>query len=125
MSSSALYPWGNDLVANPENLAFVPNNFLQYTERMNFWNRFYNVVHNIYSKLCFNYYTSSQSLLVKNYFGDDAPDIRELENNLALILTNSYFSLNGVKPKTPALIEVGGLHVQDDDSEIPLVSKII
>nr|UEN71103.1 UDP-glucosyltransferase 334AA4 [Meteorus pulchricornis] len=123
LSSAALYPWTHDFVANPENLAFVPNNLLEHMDNMNFMNRLYNVVHNFYIKICFNHLTSSQSELVKSHFNSDALDIRELERELALILVNSHFSMNGVKPTTPAIVEVGGLHVQDDDSKIPADHK--
>ncbi|KAK0079330.1 hypothetical protein PV326_008802, partial [Microctonus aethiopoides] len=123
ISSSVLYPWSNDFIANPENLAFSSNNLLSYMKNMNFWNRFYNVIHNIYNKMLFNYYTSSQSDLIKKHFGPNALTVRELERDLALILANSHFSLNGAKPTTPALVEVAGLHIQDDDSEIPANHK--
>ncbi|XP_057336613.1 UDP-glucosyltransferase 2-like isoform X2 [Microplitis mediator] len=119
LSSSALYPWSNDMIANPPNLAFVPNNLLEYMEKMNFWQRLYNVVHTYYYRMYFNYYTSSQNDMIKKYFGDDAPGVRELEHDLALILTNSHLAVNGPRPTTPALVEVGGLHIQDDDPDIP------
>ncbi|KAK0175126.1 hypothetical protein PV327_008905 [Microctonus hyperodae] len=123
ISSSVGYPWYNDFIANPENLAFISNLLLNYMEMTNFWNRFYNVIHNIYNKMLFNYYTSSQSDLIKKHFGSNAPNVRELERDLALILTNSHFSLNDVKPTTPALVEVAGVHIHDDDLEIPLDDK--
>ncbi|KAG8034237.1 hypothetical protein G9C98_001321 [Cotesia typhae] len=119
LSSSALYPWGNDMVGNPPNLAFVPNNLLEHMENMSFWQRLYNVLHTYYYRMYFNYYTSPQSDMIKKYFGPDAPGVRELEHDLALILTNSHLAINGPRPTTPALVEVGGLHIQDDDPEIP------
>lgn len=124
-SSSALYPWGNELVGNPENLAYVPNNLLEYIENMGFWHRIYNVVHTFYYKLYFNHYTAPQDDIIKKYFGPDTPGVRELERSIALMLTNSHIALNGVKPTTPALIEVGGLHIQDDGPDIPAVNIII
>ncbi|XP_015175624.1 PREDICTED: UDP-glucuronosyltransferase 2C1-like [Polistes dominula] len=116
VSSSALYPWANPYIANPENLAFVRNNLLSYVKEMNFGQRVYNTLHTLFNKMYFNYKTTKyQDELIKKHVGPNMPSVREVETNISLILVNTYFSLNGIKPKTPALIEVGGLHVQDDD----------
>lgn len=122
MSSAMLYPWGNDLIGNPENLAFVPNNLVDFVEHMNFWKRLSNVVYNTYVKWNFNRFTLPQDEILKKHFGSNAPGIRELERNLSLVLTNSHIVLNGAKPTTPALVEVGGLHVQDEGPDIPAVN---
>ncbi|XP_076167851.1 UDP-glucosyltransferase 2 isoform X2 [Ptiloglossa arizonensis] len=119
VSSSVLYPWANDMIANPENLAFAPNNLLPYSQHMNFWERTYNFVHTLYNKWYFNYVTTEQNNIIRKYLGPGIPDIRELENSVAMILTNSHMSLNGIKDSTPALIEVGGLHVQEEGVELP------
>jgi glucuronosyltransferase len=42
VSSTSLYPWLPSLIAQPENLAFVPNTLLSFTGRMNFWQRLHN-----------------------------------------------------------------------------------
>ncbi|KAK0072674.1 hypothetical protein PV326_014217, partial [Microctonus aethiopoides] len=65
----------------------------------------------------------SNLAFVSNNFGSDAPNVRELEQDLALVLINSHLSITGVKPITPAHVEVGGLHIQDDDSELPADHK--
>lgn len=49
------------------------------------------------------------------------PGVRELESSLSLILVNSHASLTNTKPITPALIEIGGLHIEDVNQELPLV----
>lgn len=121
-SSAALYPWMHDIIANPENLAFVPNNLINYNENMDFSARLYNVINAVFNKIYFNYLTASQDDIIKKYLGPHATGVREAESNVAIILVNSYFSLSGVRPFTPALIEVGGLHIQDDSPEL---SKVI
>ncbi|EFN60313.1 UDP-glucuronosyltransferase 2B15 [Camponotus floridanus] len=103
VSTTALYPWLPPLIAQPENLAFVPNNKNQKT-----W----------LSKLYFNYLTREQSEIIRKHFGPNLPGIRELETKIALMLINSHFALNGIQPKTPAAVDVGGLHIQDEDSTL-------
>lgn len=122
LSSAALYPWGHATIGNPKNLAFVPNNLLDYVPPMTFWQRLYNTVHDMYADLSFRYYSSPQDEIIKKYFGEDTPGVRELERSVALVLANSHPALSGPRPVTPALIEVGGLHVQDDGTELPRVN---
>ncbi|XP_053982305.1 UDP-glycosyltransferase UGT5-like isoform X2 [Hylaeus volcanicus] len=119
VSSSVLYPWSNDIIANPENLAYVPNNLLDYSSHMNFWERTHNFVHTLYNKWNFNYITQEQNEIIRKYLGPGIPDIRELERSVSMILANSHISMNGIRAMTPALIEVGGLHVQEEGVELP------
>lgn len=127
ISSSALYPWGNEIIGNPPNLAFVPNNFLSFHSNLNFFKRFYNVVHTFYFNYIFHQLTSAQSDSIRKYVDPNTPGVRELENNMALVLTNTHPSLNGARPHVPALIEVGGLHVQEqfEVDEIPAVRFVL
>ncbi|XP_066581163.1 UDP-glucosyltransferase 2-like [Prorops nasuta] len=117
VSTSVMYPWGNWIISNPENLAYVPNNMFDVSE-MNFWQKTYNFVHTVTQRLYFNHLTKPQDEIIKKYFGDGMPSVRELESKLAIIIENSHHSLNGIKSTTPALIEAGGLHIQDDDTKL-------
>ena len=118
-SSSALYPWANEYIANPENLAYQPNNLLSFVEDMNFWQRLYNVLHTSYNKWIFRYASNVQTEIIRKYISPDLPDIRELEKKISMILVNSHMSLNGIKSTIPALVEVGGLHVQEEGVALP------
>ena len=45
--------------------------------------------------------------------GDSIPDVDEIaRKTTALFLINQHYSLTGVKPYTPNVIEVGGLQIQ-------------
>ncbi|XP_070166542.1 UDP-glucosyltransferase 2-like [Polyergus mexicanus] len=114
ISTMSLFPWQFPLIAQPENLAFIPSNDLSFTTPMNFWQRLYNTLHTLHSKLYFNYLTRVQDEIIRKHFGHDMPGVREIESKIALILINSHFSLNGIQPKIPAAVDVGGLHIQDE-----------
>ncbi|KAL0120592.1 hypothetical protein PUN28_008345 [Cardiocondyla obscurior] len=119
VSTTALYPWLPPLISQPENLAFVPNNLLSSISPMNFWQRLYNSVHTFYSKWYFDYLTTwEQDEIIREHFGPDMPSVREFERKLSLILINSHTALNGIQPRTPAAVDVGGLHVQDEDQTL-------
>ncbi|XP_050466895.1 UDP-glucosyltransferase 2-like [Cataglyphis hispanica] len=120
ISTTSLYPWLPPMIAQPESLAFMPNNCLGFIGSMNFWQRLYNTLHTFYNKLQFYYLTRAQDEIIRKHFGPDMPGVREIESKVALILINSHFSLNGIQPKTPAAVDVGGLHIQDEaNSTLP------
>lgn len=118
VSSAALYPWLNDIVANPHNLAFVQNNLLNYIESLDFFSRVYNVIHTAANKLAFDLFTTDQDFLVKEYFGANTSGVRELlESKVALIIAKSHATLTGNRPVVLALVEVAGLHVYDENDQ--------
>ena len=123
-SSAVLYPWIYDFIGNPDNFAFVPSNLLSYSQNMNFWERMHNFLSIVSSKWQFNALSSEQTDIVRKYISSDAPDIRQLEKKMSMILVNSHISINGIKDMTPAYIEVGGLHVQEEGVELPAVILI-
>ncbi|KAF7382488.1 hypothetical protein HZH68_015407 [Vespula germanica] len=124
ISPPNLYPWYNSFVGNPKNLAILPNNLLPFVSPMNFWQRIYNTVSTAINQIYFNHLTEYQDEQIKKYVGPNLPGVRQLEADISMILVNSYFSLDGIRPLTQAIIEVGGLHVQDDNSKLPPISPV-
>ena len=124
VSTTSLYPWMHDMIANPENIAFSPNNMVPIPEDNTFWTRYVNT-HMFYMiKFSYLYYTKIQDELLQEYFGPDVPSVRELERSASLVLMNTYFPVNGIKPMAKGLIEVGGLHIQNEGPELDKVSVI-
>ncbi|XP_046467806.1 UDP-glucosyltransferase 2-like [Neodiprion pinetum] len=114
--AAAMLPWANEIVANPDNTAYIPNSFSDFDEKMNFWQRTQNTLSNIWSKWQFNRISEGQNEAIKKYIGPHAPTVREAEKNVSLILTNSHYSLNGVRPFTTAVVEVGGVHIDEKEA---------
>ncbi|EZA59837.1 2-hydroxyacylsphingosine 1-beta-galactosyltransferase [Ooceraea biroi] len=117
LSTTPLLPWHNELIAQPENLAFVSNLFANKESPTNLWQRTYNTLYNLYCKLYFTYLTRPQDELVRKYFGPNLPSIQKM--NLALVLINSHIVLNGIQPMTPAAVQIAGIHIRDDESPLP------
>lgn len=124
LSTSSLYPYHYDMIGNPEYPSFLPNNFFPLTLDGSFSKRFYNTY--LFYKFKFNYlyYSQNQNELLQKLFGPNVPSIRELERSASLVLINTYFPINGVKPSTTGLIEVGGLHIQNDGPELSKVNYL-
>ena len=52
--------------------------------------------------------------MLREFFGNnEMPYLGDLAKNTSLMLVNTHYSLNGVRPNTPSVIEVGGLHIKD------------
>lgn len=116
--TSALYEWIRDPIGNPGNQAIIPGPFTGLNFKMNFWQRVKNTLMSHFIKNVFNYYTAQQSKYVDEHFGPGYPDIYQLSTELDLLLVNSHFSINGIQPLTPAVVEVGGLHIEDSGRKL-------
>lgn len=122
VSSAVEYPWIGDFIGNDDNPAYVPNAYHVSSGKMNFWERLKNVVINFTEKRKFHALTEeSQTESMRKYLSPDIPNIREVEKNVALTLVNSHAVLFGVKPITPALVQIAGLHVEGNDEVLSSV----
>ncbi|XP_048509527.1 UDP-glucosyltransferase 2-like isoform X2 [Athalia rosae] len=62
---------------------------------------------------------SRQDDLIKKYIGPDALSVEEARKNISLVLVGSHYTLNGPKPLASSVIEVGGLHIEENESTLP------
>lgn len=51
--SSVNLPWGNDILGNPDNPAYIRNYFFPHAEAMSFWGRLLNAIMLLTSKIRF------------------------------------------------------------------------
>jgi len=122
--ASVFHDWLNEVSGNPANPAYIPSMFSPYDQNMNFKERLTNLFISKYLSWQMHYYTNSQLTFVKKHFGIDVPHIKDLYNDLSLYLVNSHHSLNGMRPTTTNVIEIGGMHLRDDDDPLsPEVQK--
>ncbi|XP_072749985.1 UDP-glucosyltransferase 2 [Anoplolepis gracilipes] len=119
----AFHDWLSEMSGNPLNLAYIPGLFSTYDQHMNFKERLLNVLLSNFISAQIHYYTNEQLEYVKKYFGIDVPFITDLYYDISLYLVNSHHSLHGIRPMTTNVIEVGGLHLKDDDPPSPEVQK--
>ncbi|XP_069672948.1 UDP-glucosyltransferase 2-like [Periplaneta americana] len=115
--SSVILPWANDRIGNPENTAYIPNYFLPYTEAMTFTQRTVNTVFSICVKWYYYFFSERPAQRIAGqYFGKDLPPLSDIANNMSFLLVNSHFSLQQPRPMVPAVVEVGGIHIQEPRS---------
>lgn len=122
MSSSALIPWGSDRFGLPDNPAYVKTVFLEVMGNLNFQQRLYNSYQLVVSKLAYTWFFNPLSeRIARRHFGDSLPPLEVLARDTSLLLVNTHHSLHGVRPFTPQVIQVGGLHIKEP-KPLPKVS---
>nr|XP_031829089.1 UDP-glucuronosyltransferase 1-6-like isoform X1 [Nomia melanderi]XP_031829091.1 UDP-glucuronosyltransferase 1-6-like isoform X1 [Nomia melanderi]XP_031829092.1 UDP-glucuronosyltransferase 1-6-like isoform X1 [Nomia melanderi] len=108
----------NDFTGNPHSHAFFSGAYNEDPTVVSFIDRIRNLLSNFWGTQMFYHYTSDQTAVMRKYLGRDTPDIRELERAVALVLTNDHYTITGARPITPVIVNVGGLHVEFDDSKL-------
>ncbi|CAL7940607.1 unnamed protein product [Xylocopa violacea] len=110
-------PYVDYFMANPWSDSFFPAFTVNKAVVETFVDRLYNFVANCVALISFQYYTSDQTEMMRKYLGlPNIGDIREVERSkTALALVNSHFSFYGARPVTPAIVEVGGLHIYGEE----------
>ncbi|XP_033334725.2 UDP-glucosyltransferase 2 [Megalopta genalis] len=123
ITTSAFSDWLEDVSGNPHNPAFVPSIFSSFGQRMGFWDRLLNTVLSKYVAYELNSRMDWMSKHVKDHFGIDV-GARDLHKDIGLFLVNSHHSLNGIRPNSNGVVEVGGLHVTENGNPLsPEVEK--
>ncbi|EFN78495.1 UDP-glucuronosyltransferase 1-9 [Harpegnathos saltator] len=112
--TTAFHDWLNEVAGNPYNPAFIPSLFSTFEQDMNFKERLINFLMTNMISIQIYYHTSFQVEYVRKYFDIKDTSIRELYDDVSLYLVNTHPTLHGIRPYTPAVIRVGGLHIKDD-----------
>lgn len=121
ISSFSTISWVDALVGNTSPLSYLPHPFLPYTSKMTFAERFYNLGISIFEKFRYTtYHIPKQRAIYNTYFPNATLTFDEMLKNFSLILLNQHFSLTYPRPYVPNMIEVGGLHVQQEPDPLPL-----
>ncbi|KAG7298068.1 hypothetical protein JYU34_018838 [Plutella xylostella] len=114
--SSVPLPWVNEQLGMPDAPAYVPSYMMGYGQRMSLWERFSNTAAVIWAKILYKYKSQIPSQAVADRLFGPGPSLETLAQNYSLVLSNSHFSINEVRPLVPAMIEVGGLHLDDSQT---------
>jgi len=121
--TTPLLPWGNERVANPDNPSYIANLFLGHCDRMSFLERLVNTIYLKVLQWEYHYWFNVPSeKIARKYFGETLPPLADIVRNTSVVLVNRHFSLNRPVPNVPAVIEVGGLHVEVP-KKLPTVSE--
>lgn len=56
---------------------------------------------------------SSDDTIIRRKFGENTPSVTDLSKNIGVMLVNTHYSLNGAKPLSPKVVEIGGAHIKE------------
>lgn len=123
VASSGLMPWMADRIGLNDNPAFVPHLTEYFTTKMNFFERLENTLLSLCHKYWFRHaIQEKEQEIIETHFGRRIPDLRDLAKNVSMIILNTHYTFNGVRPLLPGLIEAGGMHIDHTRKPIPHVS---
>jgi hypothetical protein len=114
-------------VGTPSPYSYVPDDFLEYRDKMNFWERMHNAIigtlKHVGRQLI---HIPKQNAVMQRYFNytDNLPHVSALEYKTSLVLVNSHFSLSYPRPLMPNHVQVGGMHVKPP-KKLPQVRNAI
>uniref|UniRef100_A0A336KDN1 CSON005611 protein n=1 Tax=Culicoides sonorensis TaxID=179676 RepID=A0A336KDN1_CULSO len=127
LSSCALMPWHTDRIATPSTPSFIASEFVGFTEKMSYYERFVSFTVTIGVKYLYRILVErSDNLMLYEKFGHGIPDVNEIALNTSLILVNQHFTLHQARPQSPNLIEIGGIHINENGKKLPSdIQKIL
>ncbi|KAJ8972845.1 hypothetical protein NQ314_000010 [Rhamnusium bicolor] len=113
VSTSTLMPWTSDRLANPTHTAYIPNNLMDYSDHMEFFERVENTLVTLFHKFFYEYVILRQDEhIIRKYFGKKSSTLKDFVMNSSLLLVNTHFTLNLPRPLVPNIIEIGGIHIE-------------
>lgn len=120
--SSFLGLMGNyDVMGAPRRpYLLYPNVLRQRIYNMSIWEKVEEIYNQYLFERLFSYVEGLDDMVVKRLFGPETPSIRELENNVHLLLINCHPIWDGNRPVPPTVIYMGGIH-QKPPKKLPEV----
>lgn len=115
------YNFGNYLFPS-----YKPWYGLPYNQNMTLIERFYNYIYT-YGQVIFRntIQFSNEYKLAKEVFGEQTPNLHELERHIPLVLSNTDPILDLPQHLSPNIIPVGGLHVREPQKLPQVCIRII
>lgn len=67
---------------------------------------------------CRHFTQAEDNRMLRKKFGADFMGVEEISRRTSLMFVNQHYSLTGSKPLSPQLIEIGGIHIQEDNDKL-------
>lgn len=91
----------------------LPNTFLGFDVKMSLLERTYNVIAEIAIELVHTFLQlPTQDAIMRKYFGEGLPPLKDILLNTSLLLVNYHHSFNYPRPYVPNMINVAGIHIK-------------
>ncbi|KAK6621421.1 hypothetical protein RUM44_001228 [Polyplax serrata] len=105
--------WTNEMIGNPAPASYIPEPITPFTNHMTFWERCINFVYGMVAQIIhYNRHLPTQDRLMKKYFGETLPPLKDMLTKTSLMLVNNHYSLAFPRPYLPNMVEIGGFHIK-------------
>lgn len=97
-------------------MSHVPNTMLDYSDQMDFFQRWHNAMTITVGQLMHNFiHCPLQNYLANKYFAhleQPLPTIQELRKNISVVFANVHRSIIYPRPHMPGMVYIGGAHIK-------------
>ncbi|XP_038214689.1 UDP-glucosyltransferase 2-like isoform X1 [Zerene cesonia] len=119
LSSSNVLPWATERIGVVDNPSYLPVVSAAWTAPLTYMERIKNTFLNVYFKLWYFYdIQEKERAVIEKFYGRKVP-LYELSKNITLMMINTFYPINGVRPLLPGFVEVGGMHLDNGRKPIP------
>lgn len=116
MITSSSLPWASLRTGDPDNPSYVVSYLVDYSQQMTLYERMSNTFWLLYANVVYRLYSDHPSTrMAQKYFGTDLPPTEDIVQKTSLLLVNSHFSVTQRKPYATNVIEVGGIHIREQN----------
>lgn len=112
MSSCNLLPWNKQAVGQSYALATSPLTLTSLSPKMNFYDRIINTFSNTVQILVYNFLCRKRDEEIIKQKLNMEVFLDQLVQNASLLMVNTHFSMIGSREYVPAIVEIGGIHIQ-------------
>ncbi|XP_013178836.1 PREDICTED: UDP-glucuronosyltransferase 1-7C-like [Papilio xuthus] len=120
ISSCGIMPWTYARIGLHDNPSYIPMLTTPYTSKMTFIQRLDSFISKLYVNDLYHIIQKKERAIIEKHFRVEIPDLDEIgKNKMSVFLVNTFHTLNGVRPTLPAVIEVGGMHLDHSTKVLP------
>lgn len=124
VASLLQFLWYDEILGNPMSTAYTASYDTESSRVVTFWDRVKNHFRAHYNNYrIFKGTEEYQTEAMRKYLSPDIPNIRQVEKQVALQLLNTYHSFHGIRPFIPAVVQVGGIEIEQSEAKITPVSN--
>lgn len=111
----------SELVGNPLGIAATSNAFHSYGRPMSFLQRVKNMLITCSEILIINIFRCIDKMYYDSNFPPNKyPSFDEALRNVSLVLVNHHFSQGHIRAHVPAMVEIGGIHIEEERDALPV-----
>ncbi|XP_012266628.2 UDP-glucosyltransferase 2-like [Athalia rosae] len=116
-STQVHYRIGNPILSNHPSVWELDKDI---HESPTLWRRLKNFV-NLWKYLYYfeTDFVTKQQKMAEEFFGEDIPDVRDIEKNVSLILVDQQTPISPVRANLPKIVQFGGFHVSKKVQTLP------